>query len=492
MSYSRKSVDCSEFPEQKEVRSFYRSKKSNPYLASHQVLNIEDYVDENTVNVIDADTMAFQVASSVEEDYIHVVLKSSGKVVKELKNITEFKGRSRTSVSSDSWLGNFNIQQEAKGKKVYSVDDFEIVPKKRLKHETGATIDDQYFVNTKEVAHYYIDSWIESLKVQTTVQKILPILGEGKVHRHDLLLPEPYKAGRDGERPLLLKEIRQYLLEKYEGKMAPTGFEADEVVDAYGKRGYHAYLKTGKFTYIKSSPDKDAGNKEGLWQNYSKDFNFKVPQPFLIKTFKEDVGAIALDKDKIRGVGLKHMCYQLLMGDSADHYAPRTWLPEEVRPNISYGNVTFYKDFFPLKTQKELLQKLVDIFYEWFPEGVAYTAWNGEEAEFDTLGYLELLFSCAYMKDGPKDSTNLEYYLKGFKVDYKKICNNRITHETELVEEEVLKKIVHEAKALVEEALLCVEKKSGTKPVLVKSLEDTEELLKGLNTKLRSMFDTGK
>ena len=77
------------------------------------------------------------------------------------------------------------------------------------------------------------------------------------------------------------------------------------------------------------------------------------------------------------------------------------------------------------------------------------------------------------------------------KVDTSKVTNNVVTKDTPLVEEDVLKKIVHETKGLIEEALSEVEKKSGTKPVLVEKLENTEKLLKDINEKLRSMFQVG-
>lgn len=511
MAYSKKSTDQTEYPDTSEMsgpKEYYKSTKPNPYLKGVQIMDMSKYVDDKTINVIDADTLAFQVASSVEEDYIEVYFKD--KLVVECENVTKFKGGKRNGVIDEkSWLGNFNMKQVAKGKKEYAVEDFDIKRCKRLKHDNGCTIDGIEFNDTTEVAEYFIDSWIEAIKVQTEVKNVLPILGQGEVHRHLLPLPKPYKYGRAEERPILLKHIRQYILDRHKGKMATEGFEADEVVDLYGRVGYDAYKKTGKFKFIKSSPDKDAGNKESIWFNYDKSFNFKVPQPVMILPFKDCVGVVEPDGDKIRGVGLKHLCFQLLMGDSADKYGPRTYLPEDVRPNVKYGNTSFFKDFAPLKTQKEVLQKLVDKFMEWFPEGVAYKAYNGsiisepdaevevysqlngEYTEFDTLGYMELLFSCAYMKEGSKDTRVLEDYLKQFDVDYKKAVNNRITEDTPLVEDEELEKIVHEAKAKIAEALAELEKKSGTKPVLVEKMGTVEEILNEVNDQLRSMFDTG-
>ena len=76
-------------------------------------------------------------------------------------------------------------------------------------------------------------------------------------------------------------------------------------------------------------------------------------------------------------------------------------------------------------------------------------------------------------------------------LNLRKIVCNRITHDTPLVEDNILKEIVHDTKALVEEAMSELEQKTGTKPVLVAKLEKAEALLKEVTEKLRSMFSTG-
>lgn len=482
-------VDFSE--EDSNEDKFFRSGKDNSILKEAQVPDYLSCIDENTVNVVDADTMVFKVASSVEEDYIEVKHIKAGSV-KEFNNVTAFRGAGRKpdSIDPKSWLGVQNLKLEAKGKKLMSRDDFEVTPKKRLKYENGVTIDEKTFENSEQVAHYFLEKWIEAVKIQTGVFKMKPVIGSGLNHRHDLPIPQRYKADREGsERPILLKDLREYLTEKHDALVINGGFEADEIVDSYGKKGYQDFLKTGKFSYIKSSPDKDACNKEGALFNYTKDFHFKYPQLWLIKSWEEDVGIIELVKDKISGTGLKHMAMQLILGDSSDGYGPRKYLPEEVRPNVRYGVTEFFKDFYTLETQKEVLQKVVDIYLEWFPEGISYVAWNEEQQHMSTLEYLELMFSCAYMVDNKKDNTNLTQYLDMFKVDYKKATNNNVATSQVSSDSEVVGKVILDVKTALSELQTLSGIKSGTKPVLMDTFKEINEKLADIQVKLNEVYE---
>lgn len=478
--------------EEKSSNTFIRSKQDNSILKDAQMSNYLECVDENTVNVIDADTIAFKVASSVEEDYIEVKHIKSGSV-KEFRNVTEFRGAGRKpdSISPDSWLGNQNLKLEAKGKAPLSRDDFEVTPKKRLKHENGATVDNIKFSNSEEVMKYYLDQWVEAIKIQTGVYKILPVIGSGENHRHALPLPIRYKEGRvDLERPILLPVARKYLVDKYQAKEIVGGFEADEVVDSYGAKGYRAFKETGKFSFIKSSPDKDACNKEGLLFNYTKDFHFKYPQPWLIHPPQgnEGLGVIEVVKDKIAGTGLKHLCMQLLLGDSADGYGPRAYLPKDVRPKAQYGVKEFYKDFYPLNTQAACLEKVLVKYLEWFPEGVSYPDWSGEEKHFDTLTYLELMFSCVYMKVSKEDTTTFTSYLNAFGVDPTKAVNNNVRVATINSDGELVGKVILDVKTAISELQTLSGVKSGTKPVLVDTLKEINEKLAEIQTKLNEAY----
>jgi hypothetical protein len=413
-------------------QKFIRSKQDNKLLPELQVKDILSITTDDCVNCIDADTIPFKTASSVEEDYIEVV-NIVTKETQEFKNVTEFKGNLRTAgaIKADSWLGTVNIKREAKGETPFVLADFTVTPKKRLKHENGCTIDGIKFDNSLEVCKYYIDQWIDAIKVQTQIPKVLIVLGSGLTHRHDLLLPHQYKSDRSEDRPLLLKEAREYILANYPSEMAQQredgvsrGLEADEVCDAYGFQGYLNYRKTGKFSTIKSAIDKDSHNLPSICFDYTKSFNFDNPQPWLIEHRDVNVGSIEIVKTSIKGFGLLHAVMQILLEDSADEYGSRKYLPEEMKKGISYGPVAFYKDFVNLTTAKEVLEKVVDIFYNWFPEGVRYTAWDGTEIDEDTLSWLNKCFLCQYMRLKKDDPTEVMSWLDQYKIDYSKIINN--------------------------------------------------------------------
>lgn len=422
-------------------QKFIRSKQDNELLKCIQIKdNFFDIVDKDAVVICDADGIPFKTSSSVEEDYVVVkCLLDEKEVFEDLKvtteeysNISAFKGRTRgDKIAVGSPLSDLNIKREISGLTPYKMSDFEITPKKRLKYEKGTKIDGIKFENSLEVCKYFIDKWFEAILKQTQLKKIRPVLGGGKTSRHAVLVPHQYKSTRsDGERPILLSEARQYVKDKYDTILAPPLVEADEVVDAMAAIAYDKAKLTGtKIKAIKSSFDKDAFGKRGVLFNWDKDFHFKYPQCWLIESEDIDVGHLELVKGKIKGSSLLFTIYQILMADSADEYSPRRYLPEDFKHfGHGYGDESFYRDFAPIKTPHDALQKLIDKYYEWFPHGLVYTAWDGTEVDEDTLSYLEKHFYLAYMREGKNDKTVIRDWLDKYEVDYSKLIdNNKLT-----------------------------------------------------------------
>jgi hypothetical protein len=448
---------------------FIRSKKDNQLLPELQIKNIKDYVTEDCVNYIDADSIPFMTASSVEDDYIEVLNNITGDVA-EYKNITEFKGNLRTegAIKADSKLGIINIKREAKGEAPFVLKDFTITPKKRLKHEKGCVIDGVEFKDSFEVCKYYIDQWIDAIKIQTQVPNVVVVTGSGLTHRHDLLLPHQYKSNRNEVRPLLLKQAREYMMSAYPSELAQQreegvsrGLEADEVVDAHGFEGYVHFRKHGKFNKIKSSLDKDSHNLPSICFDYTKSFHFDNPHPWLIEHRDVSVGKIELIKDKVKGVGLLHAAMQIILEDSADEYGSRKYLPNNMKGGISYGPVAFYKDFINLTTAKDILTKVVDIFYNWFPNGLQYTAWDGSEVDEDTLSWLNKCFLCQYMRLKKDDNTQITNWLDQYGIDYSKIVGNNKPKLVPLVSDELLRSSLAEYSSTVESVMSLLSDKSG-------------------------------
>ncbi|AUR91626.1 hypothetical protein NVP1161O_184 [Vibrio phage 1.161.O._10N.261.48.C5] len=445
MSFSKRAGKGQE-TSKKDENEFIRSKKSGNLFTNLQVYDVPSIVTEDCINAVDADSIPFKCASACEDDYIIVkkLLEESSiedpKLLDkcvfpdevEYKNKTAFKGAARgDNISVGSVLADKNLKREAFGLEPYTLQDFEIVPAKRLKYEDGVEIDGIKFEDSSSVCKYFIAQWVEAIKLQTQVPNILLVLGEGDNHRHDLLLPHQYKSDRTGERPILLKEMRKHILETYPSEMAQKreegvhrGLEADEVCDAYGFKGYVHYKRTGKFSYIKSAIDKDNWNTCGLSFNYTKAFHFEYPQPWLIEHRDTFTGELELVKGKIKGTGLKHAVYQILLADTADEYGSRQYLPTEMKPKDKYGPAAFYKDFVALESPKDVLEKVVSKFYEWFPYGLQYTAWDGTEVDEDTLSWLNKCFLCMYMRLTKDDDTTILKWLDQYGIDYSHLKGN--------------------------------------------------------------------
>ena len=489
-------------------KKFIRSKKSNELFAGIQITNIKDLVTDDCINAIDADSIPFKCASACEDDYIVVKkLKDESDITEEklikncvlpdeseYKNKTAFKGAAqKDNISVGSILADKNLKREAFGLEPYTMQDFELVPMKRLKYEDGVTIDGIEFSNSEEVCKYYISEWVEAIKIQTQIPNILLVLGEGDNHRHDLLLPHQYKSDRTGERPLLLKKMRKHILENFPSEMAQKreegvhrGLEADEVCDAYAFKGYVAMKRTGKATYIKSAIDKDNWNSCGISFNYTKDFHFKYPQPWLIEHRDVYVGDLELIKGGIKGTCIRHAAYQILLEDSSDEYGSRKFLPKEMKEGIKYGASAFYKDFITLETPTDVLQKVVDKFYEWFPKGLTYTAWDGSEIHEDTLSWLNKCFLCMYMRMNKDDPTQVTNWLDQYKIDYSHLVDNHIEKVLPLAPEDKIREVVKYTEQRLEDIGKLLLNQKGKKDDLTDRMTEAEQALHYLTIELQS------
>ena len=405
--------------------SFIRSRKDNKIFKNIQVKDLKPLITPDCINYIDGDGFAFKVASSVEEDYIEVV-NTVTKEIKEFSNVTAWKGGSRKEgvITVGSYLGRLNIKREAKGEVPYEIKDFTVTKKKRLKFEKGAKVDGKTFKNSFEVAKHYLDVWIDAVKKQTQVDNILITLGKGRCHRNFLDTPKEYKSNRTGERPLLLDKVREHILEYYPSDEAPEGYETDEIVDMRAFKAYIDYRKTGKVTGIKTSPDKDAKCTAGFLMDPTKTFHFNNPHCWLIHSSDLSVGELELVESGMKFTSLLGTAYQMVISDDSDYYGSRLTMPPEMKPKIRYGDVAFYKDFINLTTPQEVLQKIVDTFLMFYPEGVQYTAHTGKEINEDTLWWCQQCFACQYMLRSLDDKTKFEDLLKRFKVDYSKLVGN--------------------------------------------------------------------
>jgi hypothetical protein len=418
---------------QKESKPFIQDESDNKLFPEIQVKDITSIITDDCVGAWDFDGVVYKACSNMENRLIKVV-STKHKIEEILPNITIFKGRGKN-ISETSWLGLQNIEREVKGEELYKVEDFEVIPFQELKMDKEKAL---------EQVKIQILLKIKQVKQQYRIPKVKLLIGGGSNFRNNLNQVKGYKSGRDDTlRPLLLKDIREWVLTELDSEYADplpdgTRIEADDKSNFYGVLGYKNYKTTGKFDFLEISTDKDALAQSGKLlvnpDTYVGDNNplkgkFKFPQAMLIHTTDKCCGDVELvikggDKTttkELKGFGFKYLMFQAILGkDQADSYNCLGDL------GISLGDVEAYKILKPLKSAREVLQKCLDVAYEKLQYGVNYVSHKGEVLDVDTLTYLNEYFRTCYMLRHEKDTLTLFDLCKAMKVDTSKIVNNNL------------------------------------------------------------------
>ena len=398
----------------------------------------KEYIDENTQLISDSDTWVFMAASAQQEVVMSVIHIETGDewfiakdepiferacvnpetqeagyvgsekarwadqptgetYNKKFKNKTEFWGRTKVKVTG--WLGTQNEKRALEDLPPYTREDFELTFDPQIKTNVGAAING-FKHKAQEVCDYL------------GISKITHIIGGGDNHRHDLKLPLnpnkpdiPYEGrykGQRGDKPLLLDDVRKYLVERLETvDTSGTGVEADDVFNFYMNKSHKHFLKTGKHLYIGVASDKDAMSFNGLLFNPYRDLKtrtWKHQVPYL----SSGLGALDLRDGEVKGKGLLWFMCQLVLGDAADNYYPTR------HAGIKFGDVAAYELLYKCTTPKEALQAVYDQYQSWYPDGLEYTAWDGTEVKMTAFEWLETIFAAAYMLKSRSDKTTFK------------------------------------------------------------------------------------
>lgn len=409
----------------KQEKPFVRDDSDNKLFPEIQVKDITPIITDDCVGHFDFDTPVWKACANMETKFIKVKHKEGG-WEEELKNISTFKGLGK-GIKKGSWLDLKNVEREVEGKEPYKVEDFEVTDHARLKMDRDKAIDQ---------AKVQIYMKLKQLRQQFRIPRIKVHLGSGKCFRHDLDLVRPYKGNRkETSRPLILDEIRDWVVKELDHEVAKEGFEADDRIEHYGIIGYSNYLKTGKFNHIVLASDKDAKNNPKLLvdpDTHTGEDNplkgkFKFPQAMLILDSSKDCGDIGIiqktNSADYKFYGFKGLLWQaFLSGDGADNYNSLTHLKQ----NLNFGDESAYRLLKPCKTSKEALQVTIDKFAELLPYGVQYVSHKGEELDVDTMTYMNTYFKVAYMTRSYNDQMDFYKLCEAMKVDTSKIVNNNL------------------------------------------------------------------
>ncbi|MCP4392667.1 MAG: hypothetical protein GY804_00075 [Alphaproteobacteria bacterium] len=118
---------------------------------------------------------------------------------------------------------------------------------------------------------------------------------EGSGNFREDLYPN-YKGNREGS-ILLRKELSRWVVDHFPRVKVSFGCETDDTVAKWMWKGYQDFLKTGEYSHMATSCDKDARTVAGKLYNSCKDVELFIDE---------------LEADR-------WFCTQLLMGDSVDN-----------------------------------------------------------------------------------------------------------------------------------------------------------------------------
>lgn len=306
-------------------------------------------MSDTVIAVIDGDEVAFQIAAACETRTIKVTNKLNGES-SSFKHRTELK----------KFLHGLEVPED-----FFEIGDVQ-------------TADD--IANSLHTVKVVVDN----IKAACKAGEIEMYLSGKDNFRDSIPLPSKYKGGRaDSIKPILLQDIRAYLVKKYRA-VTVDGEEVDDVVCHRMWDGYKSKQKVVGVTV-----DKDACSNSG-WL-YNRD---KMTEP----EFIDGLGNLYIDgKNKVRGQGRKFGYLQWIIGDPTDSYNP-----SEVA-KVKYGEKSGYKLLEPLQTDKECIQAIYDLYKTWYPAEVKYTDWQGNEVVTDAIGMMQMYMDCYRMRRSKDD-----------------------------------------------------------------------------------------
>lgn len=322
------------------------------------------YQKGDKVLIVDGDILAYKTASAVEKRYVTVTNKL-GKT-KEFKTKTEFK---KWCADKGKDFNNYAIEN---GKRVESL---------------------QFCLNTLNRALVNV--------MKSTGCNKYEIYVEGKTNfRRQLPLINLYKDREVIDRPDHLSDCKNHLISQ-KGAIRIGCRETD---DYFQQRLYELYNDTVEC--VGYTNDKDSK------QNYQMDITLYNPDDSNIKSFKKGVGDLWETSNGIKGCGLKWLIFQNMLYDKIDNYVMNQFYKK------SYGEKSFYKDFKPLTTEKEVLEKAVEKWKQLLPDEIVYNDCFGAEQKHNWLSLAELYFQCCYMKISADDNTCLKSLFEEYNVQY--------------------------------------------------------------------------
>lgn len=321
------------------------------------------------VLLIDLDTPVYASAASAEVRSIEVLFTPKN-LVKSFSTRTEFKAR----LKELGKLDRYDLD--------YQVKDVQDVNSKIRAYRT---------------LKYKVEQYIE----KTWADEVEFFISGANNFRDSLELPVPYKGNRkDTIRPIVLKDVKNYVIKKYN----PLICHGEEPDDAVIWRGYEV-LREGNVPIV-ATKDKDAFAYSGLWL-------FNIDKQDDGVNLIPDLGRLWLDhKGKLRGEGFLWYCAQQVNGDKGtDGFKPTDLC------SARFGDVATHRLLKDCKNKQEALQKVLWQYKQWFPEPLTYLDYSGKEHTKNYIEIAQLYHKACRMKVTKDDDLDFVKFCKSYGVD---------------------------------------------------------------------------
>lgn len=262
------------------------------------------------------------------------------------------------------------------------------------------SLEDQQEAGDLSAALHSVKVVVENIKEACKADTIEMYISGKNNFRELIPLPTQYKSKRkDNIKPILLSEVRAYLVKKYSAKVVDN----EEVDDVCCHRMWDGFKSKQKIIGV--TTDKDACGNTG-WL-YNRD---KMTEPEFIDN---TLGLLFLDsKGKVRGKGRKWGYLQWLVGDPTDDYNPCELA------KVKYGEKSAYKLLQGLETDKECIQAIYDTYKKWYPEPVSYMDWACQPQTKNAVEIMQMYMDCYRMRRWPDDIVSVVDVLTKMGVDY--------------------------------------------------------------------------
>lgn len=170
----------------------------------------------------------------------------------------------------------------------------------------------------------------------------------------------PYKGGRPTEKPVYLKETREYAKKNPRVKVSPAHLETDDKIVMVAQKYKHKCC----LGFI----DKDIANTQGCYL-----YNMNTMSEPVFSS-KKVVGTLEKSNGKVAGTGVLHLLHQALVGDTVDNIK----CVPKVGPVKSYELLKQFSGV-DKKYTKDALQVVADVYKEVFGDEHEYKHVHTEE-----------------------------------------------------------------------------------------------------------------